>query len=249
MGRSSDPSGSAENRYKPSKQIRFKTSMLRSDLCDFSDAYIVFKETITLTKTNERGFIDIGNRFLAFKNNSPFTNCISKINNVLIDNAEDLDIVMPMYNLLEYSKNYSKTTGSFWNYYRDEPNSGLGGNNNNVNYSIKDSKSSDYKTSITGKLEGNNAEKEVEIVVPLKYLSNFWRTLNMPLINCEINLILTWSENCVLTNKATRDAVPAQGGNPAVAAVDNPTNATFKITDTKLYVPVVTLSTKDDNNF
>ena len=68
----------------------------------------------------------------------------------------------------------------------------------------------------------------------------------MPLINCEINLILTWSENCVLTNKATRDAVPAQGGNPAVAAVDNPTNATFKITDTKLYVPVVTLSKEND---
>ena len=90
-----------------------------------------------------------------------------------------------------------------------------------TNYSIKDSKSFDYKTSITGKLEGNNTEKEVEIVVPLKYLSNFWRTLNMPLINCEINLILTWSENCVLTNKATRDAVPAQGRNPA-------TNATFK---------------------
>ena len=172
--------------------------MLRSDLCDFSDAYIVVKGTITLTKTNGRGIIDIRNRFLAFKNNAPFTNCISKINNVLIDNAEDLDIVMPMYNLLEYSKNYSKTTGSFWNYYRDEPNSGLGGNNNNVNYSIKDSKSFDYKTSITGKLEGNNTEKEVEIVVPLKHLSNFWRTLDMPLINCEINSILTWSENCVL---------------------------------------------------
>ena len=124
--------------------------MLRSDLCDFSDVYIVVKGTITLTKTNGRGIIDIRNRFLAFKNNAPFTNCISKINNVLIDNAEDLDIVMPMYNLLEYSKNYSKTTGSFWNYYRDEPNSGLGGNNNNVNYSIKDSKSFDYKTSIKG---------------------------------------------------------------------------------------------------
>ena len=66
---------------------------------------------------------------------------------------------------------------------------------------------------------------------------------------CEINLILTWSENCVLTRKATRDDVPAQGGNPAVVSIDNPTNATFKITDTKLYVPVVTLSTKDDNNF
>ena len=93
--------------------------MLRSDLCDFSDAYIVVKGTITLTKTDERRFIDIRNRLSAFKNNAPFTNCISKINNVLIDNAEDLDVVMPMYNLLEYSKNYIKTTGSFWNYYRD----------------------------------------------------------------------------------------------------------------------------------
>ena len=209
--------------------------MLRSDLCDYSDAYIVVKGGIVFTKANGRRVIDIRNRFLAFKNNAPFTNCISKINNVLIDNAEDLDIVMPMYNLLEYSKNYSKTTGSFWNYYRDEPNSGLGGNNNNVNYSIKDSKSFDYKTSITGKLEGKNKEKEVEIV-PLKYLSNFWRTLDIPLINCEINLILTWSENCVLTSKITRAAAPAQGGNPAVTKVNNPTGATFKITETKLYI-------------
>ena len=69
----------------------------------------------------------------------------------LTENAEGLDVVMAMYNLLEYSKNYSKTTGSFWNYYRDKLNSGLGGSNNNVNYSIKDSKSFDYKTSITGK--------------------------------------------------------------------------------------------------
>ena len=140
--------------------------------------------------------------------------------------------------MLKYGKNYSKTTESFRNYNRSEPNSG---GNNGRDYSIKDSKSFDYKTSITGKLEGNNTEKEVEIVVPLKHLSNFWRTLDMPLINCEINLILTWSENCVLTSKATRDA------DPAVAAINNPTNATFKITDTKLYVPVVTLSTEDDN--
>ena len=120
--------------------------MLKSDLCDFSDAYIVVKRDITLTKAANRDFIDVRNRFFGFKNNVPFTNSISKINNVLIDNAEDLDIVMPMYNLLEYSKNYSKTTGSFWNYYRDEPNSGV---NNNINYSIKDSKSFDYKASIT----------------------------------------------------------------------------------------------------
>ena len=114
--------------------------MLRSDLCDYSDAYIVVKGDITLTKTNGRGIIDIRNRFLAFKNNAPFTNCISKINNVLIDNAEDLDVVMPMYNLLEYSKNYRKTTGSLWNYYRDEPSNPLSSN----------SESFKYKTSITG---------------------------------------------------------------------------------------------------
>ena len=110
--------------------------MLRSDLCDFSDAYIVVKGDITLTKTNGRGIIDIRNRFLAFKNNAPFTNCISKINNVLIDNVEDLDVVMPMYDLLEYSKNYRKTIGSLWNYYRDEPNNPPRNDNNppTVNY-------------------------------------------------------------------------------------------------------------------
>ena len=113
-----------------------------------------------------------------------------------------------MYNLLEYSKNYRKTTGSLWNYYRVEPNSSRFGWNNNVNYSIKDSKSFDYKASITGKLEGIDRTKDVEIVVPLKYLHNFWRALDMPLINCEINLILTWTENCVLTSKAARDANP-----------------------------------------
>ena len=105
-----DQSGSADNRHKPNQQIRFKTSMLRSDLCDFSDAYILVKGDITHTKTSGRGIINISNRFLAFKNNTSFTNCTSKSKNVLIDNAEDLDIVMPMYNLLEYSKNYRKTT-------------------------------------------------------------------------------------------------------------------------------------------
>ena len=89
-----------------------------------------------------------------------------------------------MYNLTEYSKNCRKITGSLWNYYRDEPNTGAG---ENINYSIKNSNSFDYKTSITGKLEGDNVEKDdVEIVVPLKYLSNFWRTVDIPLINCEV---------------------------------------------------------------
>ena len=113
-----------------------------------------------------------------------------------------------------------------------------------MRYSVKDSKSFDYKISITGKLERNNTEKEVEIVVPLKYLKHFWRTLNMPLINCEINLILPWSEKCALTSKATRDKFIGTGTdeNAQFSQINNPTNATFKIKDTKLYVPVVTSS-------
>ena len=100
-----DQSGSADDRYKPNKQTRFKTSMLRSDLCDFSDAYIVVKGDITLEGDNDA---NKRNKNLAFKNNAPFINCISKINGIKIDNAEDLDVVMPMYNLLEYIKNYKK---------------------------------------------------------------------------------------------------------------------------------------------
>ena len=138
MNRSSWSVGNAEDRHKPSRQIRFKTSILRLDLCDFNDAYIVVKGTITVTNPDNNAY----DKKLAFKNNAPFVSCISEINNTLIGNAEDLDVVMPMYNLLEYSKNYSKTTGSFWHYYRDEPNSSA---NNNINYSTKDSKSFDYK--------------------------------------------------------------------------------------------------------
>ena len=111
--------------------------MLRSDLCDFSDAYIVVKGDITLEGDNDA---NKRNKNLAFKNNAPFINCISKINGVKIDNAEDLDVVMPMYNLLEYSKNYRKTTGILWNYYRDEPSNPLSSS----------SESFKYKASITG---------------------------------------------------------------------------------------------------
>ena len=136
--------------------------MLRSDLCDYSDAYILVKGKITVTKGfNNNANNNAYGKKLALKNNVPFISCISKINRELIENAEDLDIVMPMYNLLEYSKNYRKTTGSLFNYYRDEQNSGLGeGANSDVNYSIKDSESFNYKTSIAGKLEGNAVEKD-----------------------------------------------------------------------------------------
>ena len=213
--------------------------MLRSDLCDYKDAYIVVKGVINVTNPAN----DAYDKKLAFKSNAPFISCILKINNTLVANAEDLDIAMPMYNFIEYSKNYRKKTGSLWDYCRDELNSGAVGN---MNYSVKDLKSFTYKTSITGKLENNNAEKEnVEIAVPLKFLSNSRRTLDIPLVICEVSLILTLSENFVTTSNATREADP--DADPAVAEINNPTSATFKINDTKLYVPVVILSAENDN--
>ena len=109
-----------------------------------------------------------------------------------------------MYNLLEYSKNYRKTTGSLW-YYRDEPNSNTG--DNNIAHSILNSKSFDYKANFmeNGVTHDNLTKNDVKIVAPLKYLSNFWRHLDIPLINCEIELILTWFKSCVLIEKSTRD--------------------------------------------
>ena len=184
--------------------------MLRSDLSDFSDAYIVVTGNITVTKntfttddteapnntvdnvtaTNNANNNAFGGKKLVFKSNAPFINCVSKINGVKIDNAEDLDVVMPMYNLLEYSKNYRKTTGSLWNYYRDKPSSST--DNNNITHSILNSKSFDYKANFIGSVTNNNLIKnDVKIVIPLKHLSNFRKNLNIPLINCEVEVILT----------------------------------------------------------
>ena len=125
---------------------------------------------------------------------------------------------MPMYNLIEYSDNYAKKSGSLWQYFRDE-----------LDHNSADSESFKSKIKITGKTPNDDNEKDVEIIVPLKYLSNFWRTLEMSLINCEVNLILTWSSTCVLV---------------ATGALNQ--TATFTITDTKLYVPVVNLSTQEN---
>ena len=172
--------------------------MLQSDLSDLSDAYIVVKGTVTIKADNyERK----RNKSLALKNSAPFISCISKINNVLIVNGEELDIVMPMYNLIEYSKNYSKTSGSLWNNYRDELTNDTN-DNNSFNKNAVNSKSFKYKTSIIGSTynvdENNDAyvankasTKDVEIVVQLKHLSNSWRTLNMSLISSEVSLTLT----------------------------------------------------------
>ena len=106
------------------REIRIKTSMLRSDLCNFNDLYIVVKGDITVGAPNNAK----EDKAVAFKNNAPFINCVSKINGIKVDNAEDLDVAMSMHNILEYSKNYRKTAGSLWNYYRDEPSNPLSSN-------------------------------------------------------------------------------------------------------------------------
>ena len=218
-----------------SKPIRFKTSMLRSDLCDYSDAYVWVKGIITVTDPNSNANFD---RRLTLKNNAPFILFISKINRELVENAEDLDIVIPMYNLLKYSKNYEKTAGSLFNYFRDEPSEDeIANGNGAINISIRNSKSFDYKTKIVGTLAANILEKEVTIAIPLKYLGNFWRNLDIPLINCEITLALSWYKECVLLHRAFRG--------PPEAAINSPTDAKFEITDCKLYVPVA-LSADND---
>ena len=176
--------------YNVNSQIKFKTTMLKSSLCDYSDAYILVKGTISVNNTAAQGAANNNNKKLIFKNCAPFTNCISEINNTQIDNAKDIDIVMPMYNLIEYSNNYAKTTGSLWQYCKHIP--ARNANNEIVIFSENNTTDSfKFKSKITGQT-GNGGTKDVEIMVPQKYLSNFWRILEMPLINCEVNLILTW---------------------------------------------------------
>ena len=142
--------------------------------------------------------------------------------------------------MLEYSKNYSNTSGSLWNYYRDELTDETN-DNNGPNKNVINSKSFKYKTSITGSTytvavatgdydANKEGTKKVEITVPLKHLSNFWKTLDIPLINYEVSLALNWSTNCVITSLEKRLVTAAQEDNPAVYHV-SPTNATFKITD------------------
>ena len=169
--------------YNENKSIRFKTPMLRSNLGDYSDAYILVNGTITVAGNNLR---DRRNRLLIFKNNAPFVSCITRINGELIEDADDLDIVMSMYNLLEYSKNYRKTTGSLYNYYRDELSDDTNPDNNQFNnIKVVNSNTFKYKNNAN-----NQSTKDIELAIPLKYLGNFWRALNIPLISCEVSLEL-----------------------------------------------------------
>ena len=237
--------------------------MLRSNLCDYSDAYILVKGTIIVTapgvNNNANNIRDKRNRPVILKNNAPFVSCITRINGELIEDADDLDIVMSMYHLLEYSKNYRKTIGSFYNYYRDEL-SNDADDNNFDNIKVVNSNTFKYRNKIIGNAYdvdaripnpdgagqidnpiynvNKNGKQEVELAIPLKYLGNFWRALNIPLISCEVSLELKWDKNCVITSLEQRDI---GGGNRDNA----PTGVTLAINDCKLYVPAVTLS-KDD---
>ena len=186
----------AHGTYNTNSRIKLKTSMLRSSFCFYSDACIPVSRTITVAEVVAGG--GNNNIHVVLKNCAPFTDYISKTNNTQIDNAKDIDVVMSMYNLIEHSDNYSKTSGSLWQYYRDEPALNDAGDPDNV---LGNSASFKYEQKTTGST-GNNGKKAVKIIVPLKYLSNFQRTLEMLLNNCEINLILTWSANCVTSNSA-----------------------------------------------
>ena len=163
---------------------------------------------------------------LALKNCAPFTKCNLKINDEHVDTTENLDIVMPMYNLIEYSDNCQDSSATLYQYKRDEPPDDI-----NNNLTVNNSSSFKYKVNLLGDPAVNNnvATLNVKVVVPLKYLSNFFRSLEMALINCKIKLNLTWKKECVLSS--------------------NDGNAVFIINDTKIYVPVVTLSKEDNKDF
>ena len=159
--------------YSPNKQIRFKATMLRSSLCDQSDAYILVKGNITVS--NNAAANNTGKKVI-FKNFAPFTNCITKINNTQTDNVEYIDIVMPMYNFTEYSNNYSKIFGSLWQYCKKIP----AGNNDGDIVDFNGANATDsisFRTNITGQTDNNRKINNGEIVVPLKYLAIFGELL------------------------------------------------------------------------
>ena len=202
--------------------FKLETKVIKSSLCDNSDAYIHVTGDITATGGD-------ANTRVEFKNRAPFLRCVTHINDEHIDTAENIDIIMPMYNLIEYSDNYSDTSGGLWQFKRDK--SYINNAGSLANVTTLNSTSFKYKSSFLRESTavGNDGVfKGVKINVPLKYLSNFWRSLEIPLINCKSHLELNWTENCVMP--------------------DNDDETTSKITNRKLYIPVVTLSTKYNVN-
>ena len=200
---------------------KYDTRVLKTNLCDYAEAYVLVDCTIRAAAAD-------ANTRLALKNCAPFTTCNLEINDEHVDIAENLDLTMSMYNLIEYSDNYQDSSATLYQYKRDEPRDEAKA----INDLTTDTSSSfKYKVILLGNpvVANNVARINVKVVVPLKYLSNFFRSLEMPLINCKIKLNLTWKKEYVLS---TDDG-----------------NAVFIINDTKLYVPVVTLSKEDNKDF
>ena len=198
--------------------IKYDTRVLKPNLCDYAEAYILVDGTIRATNA-------VNATRLALKNCAPFTKCNLEINYEHVDTAEKLDIVMPMYNLIEYSDNYQDSSATLYQYKPDEP------PEDDAVPDLTADNSDSFKYNVT-EVAGNAAgvrRLNVKVVVPLKYLRNFFRSLEMPLINCKIKLNLTWKKECVLSTGAGE--------------------AVFIINDRKLYVPVVTLSKEDNKDF
>ena len=204
--------------------IKYDTRVLKPNLCDYAEAYILVDGTTRAANT-------VNATRLALKNCAPFTKCNLEINDEHVDTVENLDIVMPMYNLIEYSDNYQDSSATLYQYKRDEPPEAdavtdlTANNSNSLKYEIK---LLGNVTEVAGDVAGVR-RLNVKVAVPLKYLSNVFRSLEMPLINCKIKLNLTWNKECVLSTGAGE--------------------AVFIINDIKMYVPVVTLSKEDNKDF
>ena len=199
--------------------IKLEIKVIKSSLCDYSDAYILVTGDIT-------ALYDNADTRVSFKNCATFTKYITHINDEHVDGTHNLDIIIPMYNLIEYSDNYSDTYGSSQQFKRNE--SPLTNAGNPDNDSTDNSTCFKYKSSFIGEsaaVNNNRILKNIKTVAPLKYLNNFWRSLEMPLINCKIHLELDWTKNCVISTIA---------------------DTTFKTTNTKLFVPIVTSLMKDN---
>ena len=175
--------------------IKYDTRVLKPNLCHCADAYILDDGTIRAQANNAA---NAAATKLALKNCVPLTKCNLEINDEHVDTAENLDIVMPMYNLIEYSDNYQDSSATLCQYKRDE----APDNNPIVDLTQADSKSFNYKVKLLGNqvVAGNIIRLSVKIVAPLKYLSNFFRSVEMPLINCKVKLNLTWKKMCIINS-------------------------------------------------
>ena len=214
----------SKGNYSQNDEIKVLTRSIESRLCDYSNAYILVTGNITVKRINAADTADIAlGAITQVKNCTPFKKCRTEINETFVGETDFINITMPMYNLIEYSDNYSDTSGSLWQFKRDEIINNADVTNDNNAPSFK------YKANLIGNTENIGTKNGAKIAVPLKYLSNFWRSLEMPLINCKVELLLKWTENCVLTTAA------------------NANKANFKVTDAKRYILIVTLSIEDNS--